>query len=311
VTAVTFTLLLIGSTIRIATPIGLAAVAATHAERAGVINVGIDGCMLFGAFGAVYGSYLTDNAAVGMVFGVGAGALASLLLGVFCVVLKADQIVAGMALNISALGLTRFGLDEIWGKPGVSPQVPGLPAIHLPGLSAIPVAGDSIFTQNLVVLALVPIVLGSHLLLIRAPFGVHTTAVGELPSAAASVGISVWRIRLIAMTISGALAGLGGVALSLGQLTYFVEGMTAGRGFIGLAANILGRWRPLGALAAALLFGCTDALQLSLQVLGVELPAQALLILPYLVTVVVLAASSQRARAPTALGQPYEAGAAA
>jgi len=306
-TTVAFIVLLIGSTIRIATPIALAAIGATHAERSGVINVGIEGCMLFGAFGGVYGSYVTGSAAAGLLLGVVTGATVSLILAFFCIVLQANQIVAGMAVNILALGLTRFGLDQIWGKPGVSPQVDGLGAIELPLLSEIPLAGESIFTQNIVVLMLLPIAIGSHLLLRRTAFGVHTTAVGELPSAAASVGISVWRTRFVAMAICGALAGLGGVALSLGQLTYFVEAMTAGRGFIALAANILGRWTPLGALLAALLFGAADALQLSLQVRGVDVPAQVLLVLPYLVTVVVLAASSRRAKAPKALGEPYDA----
>ena len=306
-TTIAFVVLLVGATIRIATPIALGALAATHAERSGVINVGIEGCMLFGAFAAVYGSYVSGSAAIGVLVGVATGALVSLVLAFFCIVLQANQIVAGMAINILALGLTRFGLDQIWGAPGVSPQVTGLEPIRLPLLSDIPMAGDSIFTQNIIVLLLVPIAVGSHLLLRRTAFGAHTTAVGELPSAAASVGISVWKIRFIAMAISGALAGLGGVTLSLGQLSYFVEAMTAGRGFIALAANILGRWTPIGAVLASLLFGAADALQLSLQVLGVELPAQALLVLPYLVTVVVLAASSRRAHAPVALGEPYDA----
>lgn len=306
-TTVAFVVLLVGTTIRIATPIALAAIAATHAERSGVINVGIEGCMLFGAFGGVYGSYVSGSAAVGVAAGVLTGAFASLVLAFFCIVLQANQIVAGMALNILALGLTRFGLDQIWGKPGVSPQVDGLGSIKIPLLSHIPMAGESIFTQNIIVLMLLPLTIGSHVLLRRTAFGAHTTAVGELPSAASSVGISVWKIRFLAMAISGALAGLAGVALSLGQLTYFVEAMTAGRGFIALAANILGRWTPIGAVLASLLFGAADALQLSLQVLGVKLPAQALLVLPYLVTVVVLAASSRRARAPRALGEPYDA----
>lgn len=300
-------MLLVGSTVRIATPIALGALAATHAERSGVINVGIEGCMLFGAFGAVYGSFVSGSAAVGALAGVVVGAVVSLLLAFFCIVLQANQIVAGMAVNILALGLTRFGLDQIWGAPGVSPQVNGLGAIKVPLLSDIPMAGQSIFTQNIIVLLVVPITIGSHVLLRRTAFGAHTTAVGELPSAAASVGISVWRTRFIAMALSGALAGLAGVALSLGELSYFVEAMTAGRGFIALAANILGRWTPIGAVVAALLFGAADALQLSLQVSGVNLPSQVLLILPYLVTVIVLAASSRRAKSPKALGEPYDA----
>jgi len=306
-TTFSFLVLLVGATVRISAPIALAAIGATFNERAGVINVGIEGCMLFGAFGAVYGSYVSGSAVVGLLSGVLVGTAVSLVLAFFCIVLQANQIVAGMAVNILALGLTRFGLDQIWGQPGVSPQVAGLSPIHLPLISDIPEVGEQIFTQNIVVLLLVPIAVASHFILRRSPFGAHVTAVGEQPSAAASVGISVLRTRFAAMAISGGLAGLAGVSLSLGQLTYFVEAMTAGRGFIALAATILGRWTPLGALLAALLFGLADSLQLSLQVLGVELPAQALLVLPYLVTVIVLAGSSRRARAPKALGEPYDA----
>lgn len=304
--ALAFALLLIGTTIRIATPIALGAIGATYAERAGVVNVGIEGCMLFGAFGGVYVSYLTGSAAAGLFAGVLTGAGVSLVLAFVCIVLQANQIVAGMAINILALGFTRFGLDQIWGKPGVSPTVSGLGALHIPLLADLPIAGPAIFTPNIVVLVVIPIAICSHFLLMRSPFGARTTAVGELPAAAASVGISVWRVRFTAMGICGALAGLAGVALSLGQLSYFAEAMTAGRGFIALAANILGRWTPLGALLASLLFGAADSLQLALQVAGAELPAQVLLSLPYLVTVVVLALSSKRARAPKALGQPYD-----
>jgi simple sugar transport system permease protein len=305
---VAFAALLIGATLRIGAPIAFAALGATFAERAGVINVGLEGIMLFGAFAGVLVSYLTGNPWLGVAGAVVTGVIVAALLGVASITFGANQIVAGMAINILALGLTRFGLDVIWDRPGVSPSVPGLEPVHLPILSDLPVVGEAIFRQNGLVLLLFVLVIISTVVLRRSRFGRHMEAVGEAPEAADSVGISVHRTRYAALLISGALASLGGVALSLGALTYFVEGMTAGRGFIGLAANIFGRWTAVGAFLAALLFGLAGALQVSLQVAGVQVPSQFLLILPYVLTIVALAGAVGRSRAPAALGRPYRTG---
>lgn len=301
-----FVVLLAGTTLRIAAPIAYAALGATFAERAGVINVGLEGMMLFGAFAGVLASYVTGSAIIGVLAALATGMLVAWILGVASVTFGANQIVAGMAVNVFALGLTRFGLDVIWNKPGVSPSVTGLDPIHIPLLSDLPVVGESVFRQHALVYVLIAAVIASHFVLTRTRFGRHLEAVGEVPSAAESVGIDVARTRYIALLISGGLAGLGGATLSLGQLTYFVEAMTAGRGFIGLAANIFGRWTALGAFLASLLFGLADALQLSLQVAGIDVPAQFLLILPYVMTVIALAGAVGSSRAPAALGQTYE-----
>jgi len=297
--------LLLAATFRIAAPIGYAALGATVAERSGVINVGLEGMMLFGAFAGVFVSYLTGNPWLGVLGGVAVAALVALLLAVAVVTFRANQIVAGMAINVLALGLTRFGLDTIWNQPGVSPSVAGLGPIEVPLLSQLPILGEALFQQNPLVLLLPLLVVAAHLSLVRTPFGRHLEAVGESPEAAESVGIDVVKTRYVALIVSGALAGVGGTVLSLGQLTYFVEAMTAGRGFIALAANIFGRWTAVGAFLASLLFGLADALQLSLQVAGVSIPSQFLLILPYLLTIVAVAGAVGRTNAPAALGRPY------
>jgi simple sugar transport system permease protein len=194
----------------------------------------------------------------------------------------------------------------IWDKPGVSPSVDALGALRLPVLSDIPVFGEPLFSQNPLVYLVIILAIGSQVLLTRTRFGRHMSAVGEAPGAAEAAGISVGRVRFMAVLASGALAGLGGASISLGQLTYFVEAMTAGRGFIGLAANIFGRWTAIGALLASLLFGLADAFQLSLQVAGVRVPSQFLSMVPYVLTVVALAGAVGRTRAPAALGRPHE-----
>lgn len=298
--------LLAGATLRIATPIAFAALGATFSERAGVINVGLEGMMLFGAFAGVLVSYISGNPWLGVLGAVIAGVLVAALLGVACITLGANQIVAGMAINILALGLTRFGLDVIWQAPGVSPRVNGLGATPIPLLSDVPIIGESLFRQNGLVYLVIAVAVTAQFVLTRTAFGRHVEAVGEAPAAAEAAGIDVRRLRYVCLSVSGALAGLGGVVLSLGQLTYFVEAMTAGRGFIGLAANIFGRWTALGAFLAALLFGFADALQLSLQVAGVRIPSQFLLIVPYVLTVVALAGAVGRKAAPAALGRPLE-----
>lgn len=295
---------LVGATLRIATPIAYAALAATYSERAGVVNVGLEGMMLLGAFAGVVVSFATGSALLGVLAAMVTGVLVGAVLAVACITLRANQIVAGFGVNIAALGLTRFGLEVLFEAPGRSPSVDGLRALELPLVSNLPILG-AVLRQHALVYVVIALVLGSRVLLRRTRFGRQVEAVGEAPGAAESAGLDVRRIRYRAVLISGALAGLGGVSLSLGQLTFFVQGMTAGRGFIGLAANILGRWSAVGGYGAALLFGASDALQGTLQNAGVEVPSELLLALPYLLTVVALAGLIGRSYAPSALGRPH------
>ncbi len=297
--------LLIGATLRVATPIAYAALGATYSERSGVVNVGLEGIMLLGAFMGVYMSSLTNNAWLGVLGAAVMGCIAAAVLGFICISLRANQIVAGVALNILALGLTRFGLEVVWGSPGVSPSVPGLEPLQIPLLDSIPTFGHAVFRQNALVYAVIVIAIASQVVLNRTRFGRHVEAVGEEPEAAESAGLNVRRIRYGAFLLGGALAGIGGSSLSLGELSLFVAGMVAGRGFIALAANILGRWTAAGAYGASLLFGGAEALQVTLQNEGIRLPSDFLLMLPYVLTIIALAGIVGRSHAPSALARPY------
>lgn len=301
----TIFVLFMSATVRTATPIAYAALGATYSERSGIIHVGLEGIMLVGAFAGVYASGLTGSAWIGVASAVATGVLLGAVFSFLCIRLKANQIVAGFGLNILALGGTKFALGAIYDTAGVSPSVTGLGTFEIPFLSSIPVIGPAVFEHNSLVYLLLLAVATSHVVLRRTRFGTRIEAVGESPAAADAAGIPVQRTRFQAQLIAGALAGLGGAFLSLGQLTYFVEAMTAGRGFIALAANIFGGWTALGAFAASLLFGAAQALEVALQTAGVRVPPQLLLVLPYVLTIAALAFAS-RNRAPSAVGMPYD-----
>jgi len=219
---------------------------------------------------------------------------------------QADQVVSGVAINILAVGLTGFLLQFIFKTSGNSPSVPSLPAMPIPLLSKIPVLGDIFFNQSpIVYIALLAVPL-SAFVLFRTPLGLRIRAVGEHPKAADTVGINVFKLRYLGVGLSGILGGLGGAYLSIGQLNIFTEGMTNGRGYIALAAVIFGKWNPWGALGACLLFGFADAIQISLQNAGVNIPSDFLLMLPYILTLIALAGFIGRSRPPAAAGAPYE-----
>lgn len=302
---VTLLVLFLSATIRTATPIAYAALGATYSERSGIIHVGLEGIMLIGAFSGVYVSGLTGIAVAGVVASVAAGVATGAIFATLCIRFQANQIVAGFGLNILALGGTRFGLETIYDAAGVSPSVTGLSGWDVPLLSRIPVIGPVLFQSNGLIYLLIVIAFVSHFVLRRTRFGRRIEAAGEAPDAADASGISVHRTQFQAQLIAGALAGLGGAFLSLGQLTYFVEAMTAGRGFIALAANIFGGWTALGAVVASVLFGAAQALEVALQTAGVDVPPQLLLVIPYVLTMAALAFASQN-RAPSAVGIPYE-----
>ena len=298
---------LIGATIISATPILYAALGGIFSERSGVLNIGLEGIMLISAFIAVVGSFYSHNPWIGVLCGMGSGLLISVIHAYMCINLRADQAIVGMGVNILALGLPNFLLLKIWGQQGISPIVPSIPSWHVPILADIPFIGSSIGEQNplvYLVLILVPV---TWFVLFRTPFGLRLRSVGENPRAAETVGISVFRMRWIGVLICGGLTSIGGAFLSVALLSQFTNNMTAGRGFIGLAAMIFGRWNPVGALLACLLFGFADALQASVQAAGVNIPSQFLLTMPYVLTIVALVVGKAgRASAPAFDGKPYE-----
>jgi simple sugar transport system permease protein len=292
----------------------LAALGGIFSERSGIINIALEGIMLSGAFFAMLISYIASQAGIpplasALLGAVGAlvfGLLVSMIHAVVSIRFQANQIVSGVAINILALGLTGFLLQRIFNTSGNSPSVPNLPAMPIPVLAEIPILGPIFFDQPPIVYVALIAVPVTAFVLFRTPLGLRIRAVGEHPKAADTVGVDVFKLRYLGVALSGLLAGLGGAYLSIGQLNIFSENMTNGRGFIALAAVIFGKWNPWGALGACLLFGLADAIQISLQNAGVEIPSDFLLMLPYILTLVALAGFIGRARPPEAAGAPYE-----
>ena len=297
---------LMAAAVRLATPILLASLGEMLAERAGVLNIGVEGMMLIGALGGFLGSQGTGIPWVGVLGGMLAGVLLALLFAYLTITLAADQIVSGIMVNLLAIGVTGFGHRVIYGMTTVIPSAPSLIDWHIPLLADIPVLGPVLFQQNPLVYIGLILVAACWFMLFRTTWGLKIRAVGEHPLAADSLGVSVHRVRYAAVLACGALAGIGGAFLSLGQLNMFVEEMSAGRGFIALAVVIFARWHPVGVLGVSLLFGVAEALQFRLQAQAAEeIPFQFLAILPYVLTVVALVSIVRRSVQPAALTHPY------
>ena len=295
---------LFAATLRMASPLIFASIGGIFSERAGIINIALEGMMLIGAFSGVFVTYVIGNPWVGVFAAVLAGGLLGLIHGILTIKFAGDQIVSGTGINIFALGFTAYMSQIVWGSRGASQSVQGLGTVSIPLLADIPFVGDVVGKQTpLVYIALITVI-ASYLILFKTPSGLRLRAVGEQPGAADTTGINVYRTKYLCVIASGMLAGLGGVFLSLGQLSLFVNGMTGGRGFIALAAMILGGWSPFGALGASLFFGFADALQIRLQSVG-ALPSQIVLTLPYILTIIVLAVFARRRSAPSDY-KPYE-----
>ena len=295
---------LFAAAIRMATPVALAALGGVFSERVGVVNVGLEGMMLMGAFSGVYVSYITSNPWLGVFSAIIVGGLLGLIHAFLSVTLRGNQIVSGTGLNILALGFTAYGSEVIWGSRGASANVTSIAIIKLPILGDIPIIGDIIGSASPLVYLMIIIIILTQILLFKTPIGLRLRAVGEHPAAADTAGVNVLRMKYMGIIVSGMLAGLGGVFLSLGNLGLFSYGMTGGRGFIALAAMIFGGWTPLGAFGASLLFGFTEALQMRLQSLGI-LPPQIILMLPYIITIIVLAGVVRKTKPPSDY-KPYE-----
>ena len=293
----------LAATIRNATPLVFAALGGLFSERSGVVNIGLEGMMLISAFAGVVGAFVGGSAWVGLVFAVGAGLLFGLVHAVMCVTFEADQIISGTAINLLALGGTGFLMVIIFNQGGTSPDVEKFAPVAIPLLSGIPVIGPAIFDQSVLVYLMYLLVPVVYFVLFRTPFGLRLRATGEVPEAVDTAGVSVARMRYFGVALSGMLAALGGVYLSMGILSSFSENMTGGRGFIALAALIFGRWHPIGAAAAALLFGLAQAL--TIRVPPEAVPNEFIQMIPYVLTIVVLAGFGGRAIAPAAIGKPY------
>jgi simple sugar transport system permease protein len=294
----------LSATVRLSVPLIFLSVGELFAERSGVVNIGLEGMMLFGAFAAVTGTFVLGSPWSGVIAAIIAGAIFALILAYVSVSLAGDQIVTGIALNIAALGLTTFLSRTLWGV-GKNPKVAGFKPIDIPGLTDLPVVGEIFFHHSplaYVAFLLLPI---ASWILFRTRWGLHINAIGEYPRAADSLGISVPGVRYLTIVISGMFAGAGGAYLSISQLDSFVEGMTGGRGFIALAVVIVAKWFPSRAAGVALLFGAIEALSLRMEALGFPVSFHILRMLPYLLTLLVYAGVVGNTRMPAAITIPY------
>ena len=291
-------LAILASTIRLAVPYSLAGLGGTYSERSGVVNIGLEGMMLTGAFTAVAVTNITGSPWLGLLSSIVSGMLLGLVHSVVCVTFRSDQIVSGLAINIFAMGITVFFSWLLFNKT----QIKAEGSLHVPILHDLP-GFDVLFSElpPLVFLTAI-IVIASHFVLFRSVFGLRLRSVGEHPQAADTLGISVYKMRYAGVMISGALAALGGAFLSLEHAHYFVKGISGGRGFIGLASMIFGKWTPLGSAGAGLLFGFGEAIK---PYLPKVVPSQFIDMIPYILTMVVLASAVGRARPPAADGIPY------
>ena len=299
----------LAATLRLATPILLAALGGVISERAGVVNIALEGCMLVGAFFGVVAADQSHSVVVALVVAMGVGVALAAIHAFASIHLRADQIVSGMALNILALGLTSYLDYQFYGNTGTPSDLAGVPDLEIGALAGVPFVGEIVAHQNAIVWVSLVLVVVVQLFLFRTVPGLRLRAVGEHPRAAETVGIAVRSTRYSAVLASGLLAALGGAYLSLSVAHSFTDGMTSGRGFIGLAAMIFGRWTPVGALIASLLFGYGTELSFSLQGASVgdlRVPVQLLSTLPYILTILAVAGFVGRSRAPAADGIPYE-----
>jgi simple sugar transport system permease protein len=300
---------LFGAMLRYATPLIFASIGGMFSERSGVVNIGLEGMMLMGAFFGIWGADVTDSWALGLLIGVLSGGVLALVHAFFSIHLRADQIVGGTAINFLALGITGYLFIDIYGTEGTPTDIPGIPNVSLGPVEDIPFFGDVFGNLNLMIWLALGLIVASWLVMFRTPIGLRIRSVGEHPRAADTVGINVYAIRYGAVTISGMLAAAGGAYLSIGFVGSFNENMTAGRGFIALAALIFGNWRPYGAAAACLLFGFSSALaqRLSVYSESAGVPIDVLFqALPYVLTLIAVAGVIGRSIPPAAVGRPYK-----
>ena len=303
-----FTGLLQGALI-LSVPLIFGAMAGVLSERSGVINIAIEGQLLAGAFMSGVVASLMQNTWAGLLIAPFAGAAISWLLAVFAIKYGIDQVVLGFVLNVLVIGLTSFLYKKLlipyqstWNSGGT------FAPIEIPILSKIPVVGPILFSQSIIVYLMYIVVIVIHISLFKSRWGLRTRAVGEHPTAAESVGIDVNKVRFRNVIIAGAVAGLGGAFFTLGAVGAFNKEMTAGKGFIAIAALIFGRWSPLGAVAAALIFGFADNLQGLLTIIGTPIPSEFMLMAPYIATIIAVSGFVGKVRAPAADGIPYRRG---
>lgn len=298
---------MLSSSLISATPIALAALCGVISERAAVVNIAIEGIMLLSAEAAVVTGTISHNLWVGLFAAILTGGLIAAIHALLVIRFKVDQIVSGVAINIFGTGATSFISSRYLEKHIDTLNNSGtFQNISIPLLSKIPILGPVFFQNNIVIYLMIILVVVLHILLFYTPWGLRTRAVGEHPKAADTLGINVYLMRYVNVIIGGMIAGLGGAYFTIGSVGRFDQDMTAGKGFIGLAAMIFGKWTPIGAFSSSLIFGFADSLQVKMQILGINIPSEFLQMAPYIVTMIVLTGLIGRAIPPAADGSPYE-----
>lgn len=294
---------LLAGMIRVAIPISFAALAGMLSERAGVINMGLEGIMLIGSFFGVVGSYVTGNAWMGLLFACFSGIIMGLVLAVLTVGFKCEHVLAGVGINIFASGITIVLLQMIWDSKGKSSMVAGLGVVRLPVISSIPVIGTMIGSISPLFYILVLCVVILWILLYRTPAGLRIMVIGENPEMAGTMGVNVYRLQYLCVMASGMLAAMGGAYLSIGDINMFSKDMVSGRGYIALSMVILGNWKPVWVAMGGLVYGFAQSLQFRLQ--SVNIPPQLVQMLPYVLTLIVLLFARKKSSAPATEGKHY------
>lgn len=295
----------LASDIRTATPLLIAGLGIVFSSRAGIVNVGTEGFMLIGALAGVIGSWLSDSALVGGLFAMAVTMVIAAVFAYFTIHLRADQTVVGVAINVFAMGITISLNRIIFGANTSPPRIDVFDAVAIPGLSQIPVIGPALFNQPILCYLAFLAVPVAWYVMQKTHIGLKVRAVGESPKACDTLGISVAKVRWGAILFSGALAGLGGAFVSMGQLSFFTENMIAGRGYMVLAAVVFGRYTPVGVMIATLVFGAGDALMYQIQAANMGVPYQLSQMLPYLITLLAVCGLIRKNRSPASSGTPY------
>ena len=301
--SVTVLIGILASGIRLATPYLYAAIGETFGQKSGVLNLGVEGQMLLGSFAAFYVTFKTGNLWLGLLTAMLVGALMGLAMAYVTVNLHAQQGISGIGFYLFGLGMSELLFQRLMGSVET---IQGFPKVHIPFLSDIPGIGEIFFSQNLLVYGAYLLVPLAWFVLNKTTLGLKIRAVGENPDAADSLGVSVARVRYFTIILGGTLSGIAGASLSIALLNVFQQGMTSGQGFIAVALVYFGAWRPVGVLGGALLFSLVNSLQLWIQVLGIPIPSDIAVMMPYVLTILVLVATVSRVRAPSALSKPFE-----
>lgn len=303
--SVGFIVSLLAGTIRLATPILLPALGQLYTQRAGILNLGVEGTMTIGAVSGFICAYLSGNLWIGVLAGIFFGALWSIIMAWLSVTMRANQVIAGIGLNILGGGVAVYVYRVVFGIQSLPPQVDPFATVSIPFLSDIPIIGPIFFQHNILVYLAFIMVIVTWFILEKTTFGLKIKAVGEHPRAADSKGISVAAIRYSAVIIGGAYAGAAGAFMSIGYMNMFTESIVSGRGFIAVSVVVFARFMPIKATWGALIFGFASALQIRLQALGINIANQLLLMLPYVLTIIALISASKKAEFPSAYTKPY------